>query len=259
VVHESHFVLIFDSMDHVARIPLSLTEGEASHWVHANTKPSGYEDIAFNPREDRFYLLIEAMPADGGGFHAAVVEYDRDFVRQARHPLPFTFAGDNKGFEGLAIVRRGEQDYLLALCEGNRCRAGAAGREKGKGRIQIFQRQSDGWEHVGRIKLPPAVRFSDYSSLDIRDGRVAILSQETSEVWLGHLDPTEWRFVDDGHIWQLPRNAQGKPKYCNAEGVAWITADRLVIVSDRRKAGSPKRCGLKDQSVHVVQLGRFDD
>src|SRR5262245_59883176 len=88
-VHDGHFVLIFDSMDHVARIAVMLTHAEASHWVRNETMPSGYEDIAYNPREGQFYFLIEALPTAGGGFHSAIVEHDRDFVPQAHHPLPF--------------------------------------------------------------------------------------------------------------------------------------------------------------------------
>jgi uncharacterized protein YjiK len=252
--HEDHFVLIFDNMDHVARIAASLTPGQASHLVLEKTPPSGHEDIAYNPQDDRFYVLIEAIPVDSGGFCSAVAEYDRDFVLQTHYPLPFGFAGDNKGFEGLAYVRHDDQDYLLALCEGNRCRGGAAGRKHGKGRIQRFRRDSEGWTHQGSIKLPPTARFTDYSSLAIRDDRVAVLSQESAQIWLGTLDLTTWRFVDNGSVWELPRDERGRTRYCNAEGVAWIAPDLLVIVSDKRKSVDSRRCVHKDQSIHIVRL-----
>jgi hypothetical protein len=40
----------------------------------------------------------------------------------------------------------------------------------------------------------------------------------------------------------------------NVEGIAWLTRDTLVAVSDRRKSDQPDRCGEKDQSIHVFRL-----
>jgi len=40
----------------------------------------------------------------------------------------------------------------------------------------------------------------------------------------------------------------------NVEGVCWIAEDRIVVVSDRRKSGQPKRNGKKDQLIHVFEV-----
>jgi hypothetical protein len=61
--------------------------------------------------------------------------------------------------------------------------------------------------------------------------------------------------VDDGQVYAFPANAKGQAAYCNVEGVAWLSARQVVVVSDRAKAGEqPKRCAEKDQSIHVFNL-----
>ena len=57
----------------------------------------------------------------------------------------------------------------------------------GKGRIQVFRRALETWEHVGTIRLPKSVLFKDYSSLDFRNGCLTVLSQATSALWIGCL------------------------------------------------------------------------
>ena len=44
--------------------------------------------------------------------------------------------------------------------------------------------------------------------------------------------------------------------YGNIEGIAWLTRDTLVAVSDRAKSGQPARCAEKDQSIHVFRIPR---
>jgi hypothetical protein len=43
--------------------------------------------------------------------------------------------------------------------------------------------------------------------------------------------------------------------YCNVEGVSWVSADTVVVVSDRAKRnGQDERCRAKDQSIHVFVI-----
>ena len=67
--------------------------------------------------------------------------------------LDFPLDRPNKGLEGLTCVHRQGQTYLLGLCEGNRCKGGAAGRVPGGGRIHVFRRGSRHWDRVGKIRL----------------------------------------------------------------------------------------------------------
>jgi hypothetical protein len=91
--------------------------------------------------------------------------------------VDFTFKSSNKGFEAVAHVRRNRQDYLLALCEGNKCKCGSKGRKPGGGRVHVFEREKKRWAHAGTIALPASLPFVDYSGMSIDNGRVAIVSQ----------------------------------------------------------------------------------
>lgn len=254
IVQDDRFIVIFDNLSQAASIATSCTVSDDNRWLGDRDGADGQEDITYNSRRHCFLGLIEAIPDKSDVHYAEVVEYDLHFKPLARSRLPFPFESNNKGFEGLAIVHRGDDEFLLALCEGNRCQGGAEGKQKGHGRMQLFQRVEGEWRHEGKIKLPAAVRFTDYASLDIAGNRVAIVSQQSARLWIGVLDPVTWTFVDDGAIWHFPRGEHDKPIYCHAEGVSWLAPDHLAVVSDKAKKDDPKRCREQDQSVHVFRL-----
>lgn len=256
LAHDGRLIVIFDNDRRLMRIDISFAPRAENAWLgeEAGNGTSGHEDVTYNAEQDRFYLLIEAVAGEDGVYRSEVVELDRRLALQERHALPWEFASDNKGFEGLTYLRRGGEDFVLALCEGNGCQGGSAGKRPGRGRIQIFRREARGWQHAGTLKLPPSAEFTDYSSLDVRDQRLVVLSQESARIWLGTLHPGEWAFLDEGTVHALPRTRSARRAYCTPEGVAWINADHLVVVSDRRKRDDPKRCAKRDQSVHLFRI-----
>lgn len=251
--HDSLYV-VFDNMTRVARIGDGLSNRRGAAWLGSHDDETGFEDIAYSRRKKRFYLLIEAMPVDGG-YQAGLVETDERFQPIRRTWLDFPFESENKGFEGLTCVGRGRDEYLLALCEGNKCKAGKKGRKPGGGRIQVFQAVRDTWRHVDTIRIPKSAAFEDYSAVDVRGHRVAVASQASSAVWIGSFAPDSWDLKDDGLVYSFPTNAKNKTVYCNIEGIAWLAADRFAVVSDRMRPSKDKeRCGRKDQSVHIFAL-----
>src|SRR4029077_14233685 len=147
----------------------------------------GYEDIAYSPHTRRFYLLIEAEKHVDGTFKGLIDECREDGRFAGRHWIDFAFETRNSGFEGLSAVRWQGRDCLLALCEGNRCRGGRKGRKPGGGRIQVLQRSGAGWKPVATIALPNRVAFEDYSAVSVRGTRLAVISQQTSRLWIGTL------------------------------------------------------------------------
>jgi hypothetical protein len=159
---------------------------------------------------------------------AEVQEYDRDFAYLGRAWLEFPLEGLNKGLEGLTCVHRQDRTWLLGLCEGNRCRDGAEGRRPGGGRIQVFGRGRRHWHRAATIRLPSTLPFQDFSSLAVAGDRLAVLSQESSALWVGHLRPSSWELADQGVVW----------------------------VSDRAKRDGRQddRCRAKDQSIHVFTI-----
>jgi len=251
--------IVFDNKPRLLRIrPDWDTAREEPVMLDLAGTAGGYEDIAYLPSSGRWYCLIEAAETATGEILPHVDEFDRSFAFVRSFSLPFPLSAGNKGFEGITALHAGRDDYLICLCEGNDCRGGGAGRKPGKGRIQVFRQAHGGWEQTGTIRLPEAVRFRDYAGLDLRDNRLAVVSQESSALWTGRLragpgGPKD-RPDDGGRVFLFPRDDQGRVLYGNAEGVAWLGDDLLAVVSDRVKDGQPDRCADKDQSVHIFRL-----
>jgi hypothetical protein len=256
---DDYLHIIFDDEPHLLRIRLD--------WQRAKEEPvllelrdsgEGYEDITYHSSTNRWYCLIEAAETKSGIYMPRVDEFDESFTFIKRSWLKFPLKAGNKGFEGLATLSYLGNDYLLGLCEGNDCKSGSAGVESGNGRIQVFKRAADEWDHIGTIKLPKTARFKDYSSLDIYQGYLTVLSQSSSAMWVGRLrtQPASLKdvFDDDGQLFLFPRDKKGQTSYCNLEGVAWLGNDRLIAVSDKGKDNQPKRCARKGQSIHIFKL-----
>jgi hypothetical protein len=250
-----HYYVIFDNIRRVGRFHRSLAEGARSHtWFGDKRDGEGYEDIAFSKHTRRFYLLIEAEKHPDGTFKALVDECDERARFKGRRWVDVSFDQRNTGFEGLAAVRWQGQNLLLALCEGNRCRAGKRGRKPGGGRIHVLKRKGRGWASIARIDLPKRVAFEDYSGVALRGRRIAVVSQQTSRLWIGTLRFENWTIAGNGRVYDFPRTKKGKPKYCTIEGVSWLSDRTLVTVSDLSKSEYPGRCRKRDQSIHVFRL-----
>ena len=238
------FYVIFDNLPHIARIDPAISaaaEGNSIIWQDQGHR-SGFEDIAHDPWNGRYYVLIESLPRGRRRYMAKVQEYDAGFGYTGQAWLDFPLDRPNKGIEGLACVRRQGQTYLLGLCEGNRCRGGAEGRIPGGGRVHVFRPGPHQWERLATIRLPETVLFEDYSGIAVSGDRVAVISQVTSALWIGRLDPARWEVTDAGTTYLLPRNIDGEIIYGTAEGVSWIAPDHLVMVSDKAKPEQPRRC-----------------
>jgi hypothetical protein len=250
-----YYYVIFDNVRRIARIHGSLDRRSRKHgWLGRVRAGEGYEDIAFSAHTRRVYLLIEAEKHPDGHYKSIIDECDQDGNYTRRRWVDFAFEKRNTGFEGLAAVRVDAQDYLLALCEGNKCRGGKRGKKPGGGRIQVLRVHGKVWKPVATIALPRRVRFEDYSALAIRGTRIAVVSQQTSRLWIGTLRLRDWSIAGRGSIYDFPRTKKGKRKYCTIEGLSWISPRTFVMVSDLSKAGYPSRCGKHDQSIHVFRV-----
>ena len=129
------FYVIFDNLPHIACVGAELSAAAAANHVieHDRGHRRGFEDIAHDSRNGRFYVLIESLPRARGKFMAAVQEYDINFGYIGTAWLDFPLDRPNKGLEGLTCVHRQGRTYLLGLCEGNRCQGGG-GRPRSRGR-----------------------------------------------------------------------------------------------------------------------------
>jgi hypothetical protein len=256
LVKDGHYFVVFDDRTEIGRFSDDLRPGGTNGLLGTAHADCGYEGITYNAAKHRFYLLVESRKLARGWYQASIVEYDDEFEYIKERPVDFRFKSSNKGFEAAAHVRRDGRDYLLALCEGNRCKGGAKGRKPSGGRVQVFEKKRKRWAHSGTIALPTGLPFVDYSGMSIDHGHVAIVSQVNSMLWVGQFDEAGWAWRDAGQLYEFPRAEGGKIRYGNIEGVGWISPTRVVAVSDRRKKKNQPDKGLseKDQSVHIFDI-----
>ncbi|MCX6693497.1 MAG: hypothetical protein NT074_02955 [Methanomicrobiales archaeon] len=256
---DGYLHIIFDDDSHLLRLKLDWRQaGEEPVLLELKGTAAGYEDITYQSSTNRWYCLIETAEMHSGIFMPRIDEFDESFTFIKSYWLNFPFKTSSKGFEGLSILRYAGNDYLLGLCEGNKCKSGNAGIEPGKGRIQVFKLALENWEHVGTIRLPKTVLFKDYSSLDFCNGCLTVISQSSSAMWVGRLraEPAGFEDLlkDDGELFLFPHDEKDRIMYCNLEGVTWLGNDRLVVVSDKAKSDQSNRCARKEQSIHIFKL-----
>jgi hypothetical protein len=236
-------LVVFDNLNLVARIDLSLKRRDRNALLQAPSLGAGFEDIAVDPVRRRVFCLIEAIEDFDGVLRGFVAEYDLSgrFIRCAH--LHHRLEKANTGFEGLAHVRRRGRELLYALREGGAKRGGA--------HIDVFVRARDGgWAPLHEIRLRTLREFRDFSALAYRDRRVAIVSQESARLWVARVDERKRAIVRGSEaVYRFPGR-----RYGNVEGIAWLSPDTLVAVSDRRKRGQPGRVAKKDQSIHIFRI-----
>jgi hypothetical protein len=240
-------LVVFDNLNQIARIDLSLKKQHTNGLMPAPSLGSGFEDVAIDDRHGHIFCLIEALEDFDGTLHGFVAEYDPTghFLRCTR--LHARFQKENKGFEGLAHFWRGRREQLYALREGNH----GKGPKHGGGRIDVFTRARDGsWDASHWIGLPKKAEFEDYAALTYRFHQLAVVSQESARLWVAQVDEKNYTIIPGtGALYRFPSKSYG-----NVEGIAWLTPDTLVAVSDRAKSQQPGRCAKKDQSIHVFRI-----
>ena len=251
--------VVFDNLPHIARLDAGLVAGAPANrlFTQERREAEGFEDIAYDPGSDRLFALIEGLPVRPGTYQAKVHQFDGSLRYLRSDWLDFPLPDANKGLEGLTCLHRGGRTCLLALCEGNRCLGGSAGRRPGGGRIQVFTEVGPrgGWLHTGTIRLPRTLEFEDYSGLSVAGDRLAVVSQASSALWVGRLRGGGTDLVDEGTVFRFPTDSRGRTVYRTVEGVSWLGDDRVVVVSDKVKPGSGEEPGrAKDQSIHIFTI-----
>jgi len=249
------FFVIFDNIKRIARLDRGLEPGSNKHaWLGAARVGEGYEDIAYSAARRRFYLLIEAEKHPDGTYKGVIEEYTEAGRFLRRRSVDVAFEKRNTGFEGLDVVTWQGREYLLALCEGNRCRGGRKGRTPGGGRIHVLEKRGARWRSAACIRLPRRAAFEDYSAVSLRGNRIAVVSQQTSRLWLGVLRRRDWTIAGPGRVYDFPRTRKGKRRYCTVEGICWLSPTRFVAVSDLADPKGCDRCHKTEQSIHIFTL-----
>ena len=218
---------MFDNLNQIASIDVSLKGSPRNALWPAPSLGAGFEDVATDRQTGTTFALIESVEDTDGSLRGFIAEYDRDRRLRQCARLSGRFEKANKGFEGLAHARYQGREYLYALREAI-------------------------WKESRRIALPKEARFEDYSALAIRNGRIAVVSQQSGRLWVGELEArTQTVTRGSGAVYRFP----GK-NYRNVEGIDWLTKDTLIAVSDRVKKDQPLRCAGTDQSIHIFRIPR---
>lgn len=255
VANGPHCFVAFDNVRRVARIASHLRPGWRDHeWVGARRQGEGYEAVTYDRCARRFYLMIEAQKHPDGTFRGTIEEYDDRWRFRRQRWVDVAFEKRNTGFEGLASAERRGRCYVLALCEGSNCRGRRKQRKRGRGRIHVLEPRGRMWRSIARIKLPRHVKFKDFAGLALRGNRLAVVSQESSRLWIGSLHPGQWSIRGRGRIYDFPRTKKDKKLYYTVEGISWLSPTTLVAVSDLRKKKHPHRSTRTDQSIHVFRV-----
>ncbi|WP_210520724.1 SdiA-regulated/phytase-like domain-containing protein [Hymenobacter terricola] len=243
------YYVVFDNRYKIGSIASSLPENSSQNTLTGSgSGSSNFEAITYDANNTPHYYVTEETVSHNGAYYPRVRQYDASLGYQSSlwTDVAFSSANSNKGFEGAAYVRRGSDDYLLGLVEGT-------------GQIKVLKKTNSGWVTQATLAVP--VAFPDYSDIDIWGSRVAITTQEGSQLWVGTLSSTTWSFTDAGRVYDFPRGsstgtvgAGTNVLYGNIEGVSWIDASTLVCVSDKADSSQPSYQQYKEQSIHVFQL-----
>nr|HNH58163.1 hypothetical protein [Leptospiraceae bacterium] len=252
--------VIFDNMKAVGVIEASLENNQMNFLKGNIFEKSNYEAITYKDENPfQFYVMIESKEITNG-YYPFLVRLDADLNFQEEKIVKFELEKKNKGIEGISHVSRNGENYILALCEGNFCNSDKE-KHRGNGRILVLKEEKDHWEITAEIKLPSSISFLDYSDMDIENGRVAIVSQMSSALWVGELHSEKWEVLEKGTLYYFPFGDRegnaglgGEIIYCNIEGVSWLGHHEIVVVSDKRNEDQDKWCKHKESMIHIFEI-----
>ncbi len=248
-LRDGSLYVVFDNSTRLGILDVALTTGRL---MDGSDESSQYEGVtAAGGADSGLYVVVEA---DASGT-AVVVPFDRNVLPRVTETTDIAFADRNKGIEGIAWISLGATEYLLALCEGNLCTQDET--SIGNGRIKVLAHRNGMWVTDTTLSLPTQAAFVDYSDIAIlpRDDAsfdIAVLSQQSSVLWMGVLTMNPWVVVGSGAVYDLPRSNEGAIQYCNLEGVTFLDRTTLAMVSDR--SDGKGACGNKDESAHIFRL-----
>jgi hypothetical protein len=69
------------------------------------------------------------------------------------------------------------------------------------------------------------VEFKDYAGMAVKGDRIAVVSQESSKLWLGRFRPGNWKINGAGRIYDFPRTKKGKEAVLHGGGRVMALAD----------------------------------
>jgi len=278
VVSQGGFLyVIFDNSYRILKVRPDTGWTSPSLTSVSNDGDSQYEAITFDSHNTQnFYAMVESAPSSGLNL-GKIDKYTSTLSGPTGEWTNITFPYANKGFEGAAWLWScpgggAGNDFILGLCEGNNCTNST---QAGNGKIKILQQNISGstisWNLIqnGTVSIPATADFVDYSDIALYPPypttndcaglggngtglyTVAIVSQQSSKLWIGTFNAKTWSFQGNGTVYEFPKGSQSQIIYCNIEGVTFLSATRIAVVSD---AADTAGCMAKDQSIHIFDI-----
>lgn len=243
-----YFYVVFDNLYEIAKLKKTLPQNSNENSLLSfGFGDSGFEAITYRNSANPGFYVAEETVKNGSQYQPRIREYNSamDYQSDLWADYFFTSANKNKGFEGLAWINRGGNEYLLGLVEGT-------------GKIPVLKKTGSLWQKVAEIN--PPVAFNDYADIALYGNKIAIVSQEDSKLWIGTLSSTDWS-LSGGKTYEFPKGdvngvigAGNNVLYANVEGVSFISDTQIVVVSDKAKSDQPDYHKFKEQSVHIFNL-----
>ena len=247
---DGYFYVVCDNLYKIAKIKSTLPENSSDNsLLSSGSGSSNFEGIAYDNNNTINWFVVEESVQNGSSYQPRIREYNSSMSYQNSKwaDYYFTSANKNKAFEGIAWVYRGGDDYLLGMVEGT-------------GKVVVLKKTSGDWTYVTEITLPSSVTFDDYSDITVYGNKIAITSQEDSQLWIGTLSDTSWS-ITGGTAYEFPTGsntgvvgAGTDVLYANIEGISFISDNQIVVVSDKAKSDQPDYQKYKDQSIHIFNL-----
>jgi len=247
----NYYYAVFDNRKCIAKVLNTLPQVSSSNSFigSTSTSTSNYEGITYdNYSTPNWYVVIETAK-NGSKYYPKFNEYDANFTLQNANWTNYSFSSSNsnKGFEGVAYLRRNNIDYILGIVEGT-------------GKVAVMQQSGNAWNKVTEFTIP--VSMGDYSDIAIYGSKIAITSQQDSKVWVGTLSTTTWAITGNSTTYSFPKgDANGNVSstgtntiYANVEGVSFINDTTIVTCTDKADGGDPSYKKTKDQSIQVFKL-----
>jgi hypothetical protein len=266
--------VIFDNSFRILKVKPDWTS--ASLTTVSNDSASQYEGITYDSHNTATFPVMIESASHNSANTGEVNQYNTSLSSKQSEWTNVTFKKSNKGFEGVAWLWRCPSgstqgnDYLLGLCEANDCDdVGNTGHGRVKVMQQVTSGSSIGWSLItnGTLSIPSVANFGDYSdiALDMSANpadncsggtgvyTAAVVSQESSQLWIGTFNANTWVF-QGGTVYDFPKNQNGQTIYCNIEGVTFLSATQIAVASDAKKSDQPSECSTEDQSLHIFNI-----
>jgi hypothetical protein len=245
-----YYYIIFDNSALVAKIHASLKDKSKNSLLGSNLQKSNFEGITYDPVDKKF-LIVEELTMMRKGPKAMVHEFEEFKGFTGKWVVDLKMESSKNGMEGITYFQESGEEYLAILCEKAKCSK--------KGNLLILKKQKSIWIEHGVISFK-VKGMKDYSDIDIRDGRVAIVSQKSSKLWISSFKIQDMQFAE-GKLYTFPLvNQEGKfekgteTAYCAVEGVTWIDKQKLAFVSDVLKSKNQDSCSHKNGMLHIFAI-----